>query len=152
MNYGMVLEELREAAELKRKDIAKILNISNSLYSRYEKEIQIMPIEHLNTLANYYKVSLDYLFNLTKTNNYSKVNNINIKLASERLKAFRKEFNLTQSKLATLLNTSHSVISEYEHGKKLISTPFIYTIAKKYHLSIDYLLGKTDASKELVTN
>ena len=67
----------------------------------------------------------------------------------KRLKEFRKENKLTQSKLATILNTAQPVITNYENGKHLIATPFLYTICKKYHISADYLLGKIDNPKYL---
>lgn len=41
-----------------------------------------------------------------------------------RLKEFRNEMNLTQTKLAFLLNTSHSKISAYETEKKLLLVGF----------------------------
>ena len=70
-------------------------------------------------------------------------------LAEERLKDWRKKQKLTQTKLANALNTFHTVIVDYEHGKNLIATPFLYTICKKYHVSADYLLGKTNEPQEL---
>ena len=48
-----------------------------------------------------------------------------------------------------ILNTVHPVISNYESGKFLIATPFLYTICKKYNISADYLLGKIDNPKYL---
>ena len=67
----------------------------------------------------------------------------------ERLKEFRKNNKLTQSKLAVILNTTQSVIADYERGRYLIATPFLYTICKKYNISADYLLGKIDNPKYL---
>ena len=39
--------------------------------------------------------------------------------------------NYTQEKLASKLNTTHSVISVYESGKSTVSTLFLIEIAKK---------------------
>ena len=68
---------------------------------------------------------------------------------SERLKIVRKENNLTQFELAKILNVDNSMLAKYEKGKYLISTPYLYTICKKYNVSADYLLGKTDEPKYL---
>ena len=68
---------------------------------------------------------------------------------SERLKIVRKENNLTQIELAKILNVDNSMLAKYESGKYLISTPYLYTICKKYNVSADYLLGKTDEPKYL---
>ncbi len=54
---------------------------------------------------------------------------------------------MTQDKLAKILNTNQSVIANYERGRTVIATPFLYTICKKYHISADYLLGKIDEIK-----
>ena len=67
--------------------------------------------------------------------------------SGNRLKEFRKENKLTQTKLASILNTTQSVIADYERGRYFISTPFLYTICKKYNISADYLLGRIDNPK-----
>ena len=56
MLYGNVLKNLREEKELSQKDIAKSLKIDNSLYAKYEKEYNIIPIQHLNSICNYLNV------------------------------------------------------------------------------------------------
>lgn len=149
MNYSDILKELRIAKEISQKDVADILNISRSTYKDYELQIKIIPIRHLNTLSNYYNVSIDYILGLTKIKeypNYKKdVDNI---LAGNRLKEFRKENKLTQVKLASLLNTTFSSIAFNEKGRNLIATPFLYTICKNYGVSADYLLGKIDNPKK----
>ncbi|MCM1053434.1 MAG: helix-turn-helix domain-containing protein [Ruminococcus sp.] len=150
MNFGNKLRVLRERKGLSLVDISKILNISDSLYSRYEKEIQLIPIKHINTLCNFYNVSLDYIFSFTETYNYDNITyTINKDLAGQRLREFRKEKNLTQKKLAETLNTVAQVISKYEKGINLIATPFLYDLCKKYKISADYLLGKIDNPKYL---
>lgn len=52
---------MREDADLKQKDIAEYLGIQQTVYSRYERGYQTIPLEHLIKLADYYHVSLDYL-------------------------------------------------------------------------------------------
>ena len=150
MDYGKQLFNLRDRQGLTNVEMASLLKISDSLYSRYEKNKQTIPIKHLNTLCNYFDVSLDYIFNFTKIKNYNKSKKeININLSSQRLKEFRKENKITQVKLANFLNTTQSNIVGYEKGKFIIATPYLYMICKKYHLSADYLLGKTDSPQYL---
>ena len=148
MMYNFKLKELREQNKLMQNDLAKILSIGRNTYTEYESEYKIIPIKHLNTLCNYFNVSLDYMFSFTDVKQYENSNKeIDTKLAGGRLKEFRKEHKLTQVKLASILNTVHPVIVNYENGKNLIATPFLYTICKKYGVSADYLLGKTNESK-----
>ena len=150
MNYGTIIKKLREEQNKTQQEIASILGIARQTYNHYEIQDSIIPLKHLNNLANYYNVSIDYIFELTKQRRYSNFKKeINIDLSKERLKAFRKEQKLTQVKLANILNTFHTVIVDYEHGKNLIATPFLYTICKKYNISADYLLGKINDPKYL---
>ena len=66
MNFIMLrLKDLREDHDLKQEDIAKILNISQTNYSKYELEKVNIPISSLIVLANFYNTSIDYLIGLT---------------------------------------------------------------------------------------
>lgn len=47
--------------------IADILGIKQTVYSRYERGFQTIPFEHIFILADYYGVSTDYIFG--RTNN-----------------------------------------------------------------------------------
>lgn len=61
------LKDLREDCDLRQVDIANFLGIKQTVYSRYERGYQNIPLEHLLKLADYYKVSTDYI--LGRTNN-----------------------------------------------------------------------------------
>lgn len=148
MMYGEKLRNIRERIGITQKEIANILNVQRPAYTQYENEYTTIPLIHLNTICNYIDVSIDYIFNFTEVIKYDNyLQDINKDNAGLRLKEFRKENKITQEKLARLLNTTHSVIADYERGRFLISTSFLYTISKKYHISADYLLGKIDEPK-----
>ena len=150
VNYGIKLYQLRDRYGKTNIEISNLLKISDSLYSRYEKEEQTIPIIHLNTLCNYFNVSIDYIFEFTNIKKYKNLRDeINIKLSSERLKEIRKENNLTQIKLADILNVDNSMLAKYEKGNYIIATTYLYHICKKYNISADYLLGKIDHPKYL---
>ncbi len=59
------LKELREDRDLYQKDIAKILNMSQTGYSQYETETNDIPTSILKKLADYYSTSIDYLLYVT---------------------------------------------------------------------------------------
>lgn len=63
--YLRRLRDLREDRDLKQIDIAKVLNIQQTVYSRYERGFQNIPLEHLVALADFYNVSTDYIFGRT---------------------------------------------------------------------------------------
>ena len=149
MNYGNILKSIRTAELLSQEKLAQMLNIKRSTYKEYELQNKIIPIKHLNTFSNIFNVSIDYLLGLTnnKINYKDNHSNINPKETGLRLKEFRKSLNLTQEKLADKLNVARSIIGEYEKGNVLISTHALYTLCKKYDISADYLLGKSNIKK-----
>lgn len=59
------IRDLREDRDLNQKQLARILNISQQQYSRYESGLSEMTYEQLKTLANYYNTSIDYILCLT---------------------------------------------------------------------------------------
>lgn len=72
------LKDLREDNDLYQKDIAKVLNISQTGYSKYETETNDIPTSILIKLALFYEVSIDYILGLTndKTIQYKRNSNI----------------------------------------------------------------------------
>ena len=148
MLYGAKLKDLRKYEDIKQTELVKIIGISSAAYSEFEREKTIIPLKHLINICNYFNVSLDYIFSFTENKQYTQVNNnLNLKLAGERLKEIRKINKLTQEELAKIINTTHSMISDYENGKLLISTTYLYNICYKYNISADYLLGRIDYPK-----
>lgn len=59
------IRDLREDRDLKQKDVAEYLLCDQSLYSKYERGERPLPLEYANKLADYYKVSVDYLLGRT---------------------------------------------------------------------------------------
>ena len=57
--------DLREDADLTQQQIALILGTSQTMYARYERGANELPIHHLLTLCKYYQVSADYILGLT---------------------------------------------------------------------------------------
>ena len=148
MNYGDKLKELRENASLSLQDVSKILGLEKDTYGKFEREYTTIPIKHLNTLCDYFKVSFDYIFGFTSILQYKNIGEIDKKTSGLRLKELRKNKHLTQQELADILGCSYGTIAGYEIGRYLIATPFLYTICKKYNISADYLLGKIDNEKK----
>lgn len=136
------LREIREEHNLTQKQIAKILNVERSTYAGWETGKDTIPLRRLNKLSDYYKVSIDYLTGLSNVTSKYRVIDLDAKVVGKNLRILRKMHNLVQKDIFILLNTTSSTYSAYETGKVLIKTDFLYAIAKKYHVSIDELLGK----------
>ncbi|MBD9224196.1 MAG: XRE family transcriptional regulator [Clostridiales bacterium] len=60
-SYQRRLRDLREDHDKTQQDIADILGTSQTMYARYERGANELPLRHLLTLAEYYGVSADYL-------------------------------------------------------------------------------------------
>ena len=60
-SYQRRLRDLREDHDKTQQDIADILGTSQTMYARYERGANELPLRHLLTLADYYGVSVDYL-------------------------------------------------------------------------------------------
>lgn len=59
------LKDLRQDKDLYQKDIAKILNTTQQVYSEYELGIRLLPIDKLDILATFYETSTDYILGRT---------------------------------------------------------------------------------------
>lgn len=59
------LRDLREDAELSQENLAKLLNMSQSGYSKYETGENDIPTNILIALARFHNTSVDYLLGLT---------------------------------------------------------------------------------------
>ena len=59
--YQRRLRDLREDHDKTQQQIADILGTSQTMYARYERGANELPLRHLLVLADYYGVSVDYL-------------------------------------------------------------------------------------------
>ncbi len=142
------LKDIREERGLLQKDLANIFQISRKSYSRWETGEITIPLTHLNTLCNYFNLSMDYVICLTRKNTGSGRHELDAKKIGSRLKELRKQNNLSQMDLANFLNTTQSTISAYESGKTTILTSFALQIVKKYKISLDWLCGRSNQEKK----
>jgi len=65
-SYMDHLRALREDNDLTQAQIAEVLGTSQTMYARYEREANELPIRHFVTLCRYYKVSADYILGLNE--------------------------------------------------------------------------------------
>ena len=60
------MRDLREDADKTQQQIADVLGTSQTMYARYERGANELPIRHLIRLCEYYQVSADYFLGLEK--------------------------------------------------------------------------------------
>ncbi len=142
----MIVEKLRESREsldIKQKDIAELFKVHFTTVSGWENGNDTIPLARLIIYANHFNFSLDYLYGLTKHNLlYDKIV-FNLENISKNLKALRKANNITQRELCKRLNIADSTYSDYENGKRLISTTTLYALTTIYKpFSIDAIFDR----------
>ena len=62
--YVKRIRDLREDNDKTQQEIADILGTSQTMYARYERGANEMPVHHLISLCKYYGVSSDYLLGI----------------------------------------------------------------------------------------
>lgn len=70
MDYIKRMRDLREDSDKTQQEIANILGTSQTMYARYERGANELPIHHLLTLCNHYDVSADYFLGRTDIKKY----------------------------------------------------------------------------------
>ena len=61
-----------------------------------------------------------------------------------RIKELRKQHELTQEELGSIINVQKAAISKYELERATPSTDILKKLADYFNVSVDYLLGRTD--------
>ena len=60
-----------------------------------------------------------------------------------RLRDLREDKDMKQKEIAAILGIDQRVYSTYETGKRDIPLRHLVALADFYHVSVDYLLGRT---------
>ena len=69
MDYKTRIKNLREDHDKRQKEVADYLGTSQTMYARYERGANEMPLRHLIRLAQYYDVDMNYLCGLSNITN-----------------------------------------------------------------------------------
>lgn len=59
------IRDLREDSDLTQVQIAQVLGTSQTMYARYERGANELPVRHLITLCRFYNVSADFFLDTT---------------------------------------------------------------------------------------
>ena len=62
--YVKRIRDLREDHDKTQQEIAEILGTSQTMYARYERGANELPLRHLVKLCRYYGVSADYILGI----------------------------------------------------------------------------------------
>ncbi len=147
------LKELRLEHKITQTNIAKLLEMKQNGYCKYENECSMIPTKKLKLLARYYNTNIDYIFGLTdikKPYENSKVVPINNDM--NRLKEIRENEDLIQSDISKVINMSRNGYSHYETNEHDIPNKILIKLAIYYNVPIDYILYMTDEREPFKRN
>lgn len=142
--YNNNIKFCREELEMTQSELGYVFGVSKQTISGWETASDTIPFNKLVKFSNMYEYSLDYISGFTRKNIKHKKAECNKIEIGKRLKLLRKELNLSQQELADDCNISQTTYSGYETGNYLINTITIYTICKKYNVSMDWIVGRTN--------
>ncbi|MBE6813861.1 MAG: helix-turn-helix transcriptional regulator [Ruminococcaceae bacterium] len=66
MTYIKIIRDLREDSDMTQQEVADYLGTSQTMYARYERGANELPIRHLIKLCELYNVSSDYILGIEK--------------------------------------------------------------------------------------
>ncbi len=133
---GKRLLYLRNKHELTQEELAKILCMSRSTYAQYEVDRRKPDYDTLQRIADYYKVSTDFLLGRTEDSVMEECN------FPSRLKMIRELNGISLKQLAENLNVSQADVSQFETGGKYPDPTTLKVLADSLNCSVDYLLGR----------
>jgi transcriptional regulator with XRE-family HTH domain len=70
---------------------------------------------------------------------------------AEKIKELRTDFKMNQKNFAESIGIKQSTLSSYENGVVTPSNDVLLTIAKKFHVSLDWLFGLSESKVQIST-
>lgn len=132
-SLGNRIKFLREQKNINQSEFAKILGIANSTLSQYETGQRIPSDEIKLKIANYFKVTIDYLLGNSSESTTIESENQDISLIMTNLKEKLKNYEGVMFDGEILDETTAKLLLEaLEHQEKIIKEINKKYIPKKY--------------------
>lgn len=135
------INELVNESDLKKVDLAKLGNFDYRSLSNAIVYGIVPTTSTLIKMADYFKVSMDYLLGRTDKNDYIESTNI---MFQERFEELCKEKGVTHYKVSQDCFFDKSNISRWISKGYLPTLEILDMITKYFDVSIDYILGRSD--------
>ena len=138
------IKECREELEMTQEELGFVFGVSKKTVSGWENSYDTIPFNKLIRFCNLYDFSMDFVLGFSRNNTkYDKIKTDKEKIGT-KLRGLRKSLGLSQQQIANECKISQTTYSSYETGHFLINTLTAYSICKKYNISMDYLVGRTN--------
>lgn len=134
--------DLRVDNDITQRQMANILNTTRDTYAQWERGFCNFPLKEINTFANYFNISLDYITGLTNIKENYACKNPNLKAIPIKIKKMRILHKYSQEELCAMINLKQRTYSGYETGRSKTPLYVLYLLAKTYNVSLDYLIGR----------
>ena len=135
------INELADETDLKKVDLAKVGNFDYRSLSNALVYGIVPTTTTLIKMADYFKVSMDYLLGRTEKNDYIESSNETFQMRFENL---CKEKGVTHYKVSQDCFFDKSNISRWITKGYLPTLEILDMITKYFNVSIDYILGRSD--------
>lgn len=124
--------------------LAKKIGITQPTLSRNLNGIHAPRAKVLESIAQVFNVSVDYLLGASDC--------IELSQNKCRLKELREKHKLTVRELADKVNINYATLSRMENGMQNFTDEYLTILADFFAVSIDYLLGYSSNEKSLNFN
>lgn len=136
------LNELIGDLEITKYEFAKLAGISVPVITRATIYGIIPSLRPLIKIADFFRVSLTYLLgDVDKDEFYPSDKPTSFHL---RLSELTCEKQTTYAKIAHRMPFTKTYFYEWQRNKTLPSLEYLFALAEDFHVSPDYLLGRTD--------
>lgn len=140
-----MLKLLREKRGLTKKQLADAIGIKERAYLTYEYGQRDVSTELLQTFADFYGVTTDYLLGRLDAEPLKDLKEGDTVHWYETLKLLREKSGESMSKTAEFLGIPKGTYASYEYGKREPNIEMISKIVQHFGVTTDYLLGHEPA-------
>lgn len=139
-NFAERLETLMFERGLNATTLSLEVGINHASISSFLNEESLPTYENLIKLADFFNCTSDFLLGLESDNTSTVF--YSCPPFSEQLKVLRKEFGRPWCHFYQTAKISPSRFYEWKNGKHNPSVETIIKIAKAYHRSVDFIIGR----------
>lgn len=144
--FHLIFQQLMSDEKVSKNQLYKATNIARKSIAYYLDGICFPRYDNLLKIADFFEVSTDYLLGLVGNDGLCYKTNCPIERIPNYFIAYLKQLmlseNLSQNKLADLLNVEATTVSKWFNMKTMPETPLIVKLAGIYKCRVDYLLNR----------
>lgn len=144
---------LLEEQKLQQSDLAKYLNVTNSVITSWKKRGNNPPSKYLVKICDFLNISLNDLLGVERNADENKNGTLyNMNDIGERIKERRKELNLTQNEIYEQCGIASGALSQIENGTRIPSVLIFFKLAQTLQCTVEWLITGESTNKFINEN